>query len=295
VALSSGDGRLSLRFARMERCFSVEAKRFSFSAKSEVANLRLEERRKGFCGFIFLGFQASAWLLATIEEALNAFVRDLVKYFKEDVKVLMVRGGENKSGRYLEVVVFAEGGRKGAIWIPEGCKGWGWARVAGELRKMISFLGPKDRLPDSEAFPSVCLGGSPSRLGGSHPSYAAVVRGDAVPHVKHGFVSGLRGSDVDLRGLDLLPESWCRVVNDGRVAVNCFELEENPHESTDKSISRGLPFDPLDKGLSVRPLGKKKTLDSHSARGVYSSSLNLNLHEWIRMLASLNLALGRTV
>jgi hypothetical protein len=107
----------------MERCFSVEAKRFSFSAKSEAANLRLEERRKGFCRFLFLGFQASAWLLATIEEALNASVRDLVKYFREDVKVLMVRGGENKSGRYLEVVVFAEGGRKGAIWLPEGRKG----------------------------------------------------------------------------------------------------------------------------------------------------------------------------
>lgn len=77
------------------------------------------------------------------------------------------------------------------------------------------------------------------------------------------------------------------------MAVNCFELEENPHEPTDKSISQGLSFDPLDKGLSVRPLGKKKTLDSHSARG--SSSLNLNLHEWIRILVSLNLALGRTV
>lgn len=160
---------------------------------------------------------------------------------------------------------------------------------------MISFLGPKDRLPDSEAFPSVCLGGLSSQLGGSHPSYAAVVRGDAVPHVKHGFASGLRGSDVDLLGLDLLLESWCRVVDNGRVAVNCFELEENPHEPTNKSISQGLSFDLLDKGLSVHPLGKKKTLDSHSARGSSSLNLNLNLHEWIRMLVSLNLALGQTV
>jgi len=67
------------------------------------------------------------------------------------VKVLMVRGGENKSGRYLEVEVFAKGGRKGAIWLPEGREDWGWARVAGELRKMINFLGPKDRTMGFEA------------------------------------------------------------------------------------------------------------------------------------------------
>jgi hypothetical protein len=39
----------------MERCFSAEAKGFSFSAKADASELRLEERRKGICGFIFLG------------------------------------------------------------------------------------------------------------------------------------------------------------------------------------------------------------------------------------------------
>jgi len=109
----------------MERCFSVEAKRFSFSTKVEVPELRLEERRKGFYGFIFLGLQGSAWWLASVEEALKVSAKEFVKYFREDVKVLMVRGDENKSGRYLEVEVFTEGGRKGAIWLPEGREGWG--------------------------------------------------------------------------------------------------------------------------------------------------------------------------
>jgi hypothetical protein len=40
---------------RREWCFSVKAKQFSFSAKSEVSDLRWEERRKGFCGIIFSG------------------------------------------------------------------------------------------------------------------------------------------------------------------------------------------------------------------------------------------------
>lgn len=94
----------------MEQNFSVEAKYFSFSMKSKGSNLRLEERRKGFCEVIFLGVQASVWLLATMEEALKVSRRGLVKYFRKDIKALMVRGGENKSGLYIEVVVFTEGG-----------------------------------------------------------------------------------------------------------------------------------------------------------------------------------------
>jgi hypothetical protein len=45
------------------------------------------------------------------------------------------------------VVAYTEGGRKGAIWLPKGRGGWGWSRVVGELRKLLSFLGLKARLP----------------------------------------------------------------------------------------------------------------------------------------------------
>jgi hypothetical protein len=50
-----------------------------------------------------------------------------------------------------------------------------------------------------------------------------VVQGEAVFHVKH---PGLRVLELELRGLDLLPEVWCRVVEDGRMVVNCYALEE---------------------------------------------------------------------
>jgi hypothetical protein len=63
--------------------------------------------------------------MATVEEALKALVKDFVKYFREDVKALMVRGGGNKAGHYLEVVAYVEGGQKGAIWLPKGREGWG--------------------------------------------------------------------------------------------------------------------------------------------------------------------------
>jgi hypothetical protein len=40
----------------MERHFSMEAKAFSFLTKAGKSELRLEERRKGFVGFIVLGY-----------------------------------------------------------------------------------------------------------------------------------------------------------------------------------------------------------------------------------------------
>jgi hypothetical protein len=65
---------------------------------------------------------------------------------------------------------------------------------------------------------------------GVSPSFAEVVRGEAVSHVKY---PGLRDSELELRGLDLLLEAWCRVVEDGRMAVNCYALEQS-HRSTEK-------------------------------------------------------------
>jgi hypothetical protein len=174
------------------------------------------------------------------------------------------------------VVVFAEGGRKGTIWLPEGRKGGSWARVADEMRKLISFLGPKDRTLGSEAS-SDCLGGSSSQMGDYPPSYAA----------------------MDLRGLDLFPESWCREVDDGLVAVNCFELEKQPHGSTEMSVllpcSQDSPFVPMDLGLLHRPLGKKETTVTHSARGAKPAHLNSNLRAWIKLYVSFNRVLGRAV
>jgi hypothetical protein len=108
-------------------------------------------------------------------------------------------------------------------------------------------------------------------------------------------MQGCKHSVDELRELDLLPGSCSRVVDDGRWAVNCFDLEEQPHGWPVKSFSRGTPFDPLDKGLILRLLGKKKTHVSHSARGVFSSRLNLNLFGWIRKLVSSNRALGRVI
>jgi hypothetical protein len=64
----------------------MEAKCFSFLAKARVSEHLLEERRKGFCWFIFLGLHSSVWLMATVEEALKASGKDFVKYFSRGCK-----------------------------------------------------------------------------------------------------------------------------------------------------------------------------------------------------------------
>jgi len=173
--------------AEMERCFSVETKAFYFSMKADVSEIHLEERRKGFCGFTFLGLQCSTW---SVEEALKEPVKkDFVMSYREDVKAWMVRGGGNKAGHYLEVATYAECGCKGVIWLLKGREGWGWFRLVGELQKMLTC-------PGSKAHTSKGIqkgGASPSRLGGASPSFAEVVHGEAVFLVKH---PGLRVSEL---------------------------------------------------------------------------------------------------
>jgi hypothetical protein len=46
----------------------------------------------------------------------------------------------NPADRFFEVEVYAVGGRRGIILIPEGREGRGWSRFATELGKVIVFF-----------------------------------------------------------------------------------------------------------------------------------------------------------
>jgi hypothetical protein len=120
----------------MERRFSIEAKVFYFSAKEGSPVLRLEERRKKFLRFIFASIPCSSWLVDTVEAACLV-KEDIAKSFREGDKVCMVHGGANKAGRFLEVSIYVEGGRRGVLWIPKGRSRSGWHRFAEELRLMV--------------------------------------------------------------------------------------------------------------------------------------------------------------
>jgi hypothetical protein len=151
----------------MERRFSVEAKTFSFSAQSGRSDIRLEEKRKGFRGFIFLGIKCSEWLVVAMEEALETQRKEeFARFFRDEVRVVKIRMGSNKAGYFLETAVFVEGARKGTIRLPEGRGGWGWQRFVNELRLLNAQLSVK-ALP---AIPVPSAG-----VVGSQPTFAEVL------------------------------------------------------------------------------------------------------------------------
>ena len=78
----------------MEHSFFVEAKIFCLSAKDGYPYFQLEERRKGFVGYIFVSMQCSLWLVDTVEVAIQAQVKEeIAKTFREGDKATMVHEG----------------------------------------------------------------------------------------------------------------------------------------------------------------------------------------------------------
>jgi hypothetical protein len=69
----------------MERRFLVEAKAFRLLANEGPSDFRLEERRKGFVGVIFVGYEGSAWLVDRVDEVIKSPMKeDFVKCPLED-------------------------------------------------------------------------------------------------------------------------------------------------------------------------------------------------------------------
>ena len=84
-------------------------------------------------GYIFESVQCSEWLVETVESAIQSKVmEEITKTFREGDKAMMVHGGGNKAGRFLEVFL-AVGGRKEVIWLPKGRFKRGWWQFAGKL------------------------------------------------------------------------------------------------------------------------------------------------------------------
>jgi hypothetical protein len=110
----------------LEKRLFVEAKTFLFSVEEGKSVLRMEERRKGFLGVVLLGLQCNAWVVATMKEALWSHgVQDFVKSFQEDSKAWIVRKDCKKASCFLELAVYAVGGRRRFILFSEGRGGRG--------------------------------------------------------------------------------------------------------------------------------------------------------------------------
>jgi len=102
-------------------------------ASSNPSVLRVEEKRKGFFDEAILSNQCFAWLVSTMGVLLG-FPGD------KGSKVMIVRRGGYKDGRFLEAAAFGMGYWREILLIPEGRGGWGWHKFSSELRKASDFL-----------------------------------------------------------------------------------------------------------------------------------------------------------
>ena len=106
-------------------------------------------------------------------EAATQVKEDIAKSYREGDKVLMVHGGANKAGRFLEVSVYAEGGHKGVFWLPEGRFGRVWRQFAGELCLMLV---------------------SPNGKSGSEVAMSRLAPSSQISQIKHAGVGSKRGA-----------------------------------------------------------------------------------------------------
>jgi hypothetical protein len=67
--------------------------------------------------------------------------------------------------------VFAEGGRKGGLWLPEGRDGLGWRRFAGELHRLVD-----SSLSSAKSFPTKLVEAGVTRECSKNRSFAEVLQ-----------------------------------------------------------------------------------------------------------------------
>jgi len=187
----------------MERWFFVEAKTFMFSIVKGASVLRLEERRRGFSGVVFLGSQCTAWLASTVVELTRLpSAKEFIKSFREGPKVLIVRSGGNNSDQFLEVEVYVVGSWKGLILIPEGREEQGCCRFAAKLSKVkllfVASVGFKSGNSSSaeknKVVPGLALGSIPTSGQGAFGevgalSFVEVLRSEASPSTTMDFLT----------------------------------------------------------------------------------------------------------
>jgi hypothetical protein len=77
----------------MDRRFFIEAKSFCLLAKDGCLEFRLEEKRKGFTGVIFVSLTIASWSVDLLEEVCLSVKEDFSKAFREDGSALMVHPG----------------------------------------------------------------------------------------------------------------------------------------------------------------------------------------------------------
>ena len=148
--------------------------------------------------------QSAVWLVAKVEEAFQSQVKDVsATGFREGENSLLVREGCNNAGRFLEVIVEADGGQKGTIWLPKGRKGWGWRCFVSEMRRMLEFQGGQIG-PTVDEYPSL----PGKRVEVEEPAYSGPRYGRSFMNVLRSMVGGLKCLSLCLLDVFMVTECF---------------------------------------------------------------------------------------
>ncbi|KAF5447553.1 hypothetical protein F2P56_033099 [Juglans regia] len=118
----------------------IEAKIFSIMREGGL--IRIIERGRRFKQEVLMGLSTAQWLERVLEESEMGVKKDYYSSTREGYRSFIAQRCSNKRGRFLEIAVYAEGGRRSLILIPEEEGGRGWRRLREVLRK-ATLLGRK--------------------------------------------------------------------------------------------------------------------------------------------------------
>ncbi|KAB1206137.1 hypothetical protein CJ030_MR7G014282 [Morella rubra] len=142
-----GGGFLSFKFSRdrgflmsFTRSFRVEAKEFHVSV-SVGGVVKLTEWSRKSVSAISFGKYGAVWVI-NMGERLMAANGDssFVSKANDYSQALLAQRCVNKAGRYVAILEYGEGRRRGVVMVPEGKGGEGWRLLTGVFQEVVDHL-----------------------------------------------------------------------------------------------------------------------------------------------------------
>lgn len=100
-----------------------------------------EWSRKSFSS-ISLGRFGAVWMVNLVDKLLEAdAARPFALKFNEASRAFLAQRCGKKARRYVAIIEYGEGRRRGVIMILEGVNGRGWRMLAESFQEVVNFLG----------------------------------------------------------------------------------------------------------------------------------------------------------
>lgn len=109
-----------------------------FSVVREGGLICITERGRRRKQELLLGLGTAQWLERAMEDCVKGESRDFYTSTREGFRSFIALRRSNDRGRFLEVVVYGEGGHRSFILIPEDKGGRGWRSMREVMREALT-------------------------------------------------------------------------------------------------------------------------------------------------------------